>query len=116
MRAGIKHLSISSQGQVLKSSKGKIDEEIPVPSFLEDTSYHVKIFSKHIFFIVNDGKSQKCGCTKSYSIILNKYWGYTIKKNISFLPELQQASKVRLEHMFKNYDKCSAEWCCRTIT
>ena len=34
MRYVIKHPSKGDQGQVLRSSKGKIDEKIPEPSFL----------------------------------------------------------------------------------
>ena len=42
MRAAIKHPSIGVRGQVLKISKGKLDEEIPEPSFLSDPSHCVK--------------------------------------------------------------------------
>ena len=75
MRAVIKNLSIGDRGQVLKPSKGKLNEEIPVPYFLVYPSHHVKVFSKNIFSIVNYGKYHKCGCTKSVSIRLNKDWG-----------------------------------------
>ena len=50
--AVLKHPSIGVRGQVLKSSDGKIDEEIPEPSFLADPSHHVKVVAKHIFSIV----------------------------------------------------------------
>ena len=49
IRAVLKHPSIGVRGQVLKSSKGKLDEEIPEPSFLADTSHPVKVVAKHIF-------------------------------------------------------------------
>ena len=52
MRAVIKHPTIGVQFQVLKTSKGKFDEEISEPSFLADTSHRVKVVAKHIFFIV----------------------------------------------------------------
>ena len=38
MRAVLKHPSKGARGQVLKSSKGKLDEEKPEPSFLADPS------------------------------------------------------------------------------
>ena len=57
--------SKAAQGQVLKSSKGKNDEEIPEPSFLADTSHSVKVVTKNIFSIVNKSRAQKCGCTKA---------------------------------------------------
>ena len=80
MRAVLKHPSIGVRGQVLKTSKGKLDEEIPESSFLVDTSHHVKVVAKHIFSIVNESRAQRYGCTKADSLRLNKYWGYMIKK------------------------------------
>ena len=53
MRAALKHPLIGVRGQVLRTSKGKIDEEIPEPSFISDTSHCVKVVAKQIFFIVN---------------------------------------------------------------
>ena len=38
IRAVLKHPSKGARGQVLKSSKGKLDEEKPEPSFLADPS------------------------------------------------------------------------------
>ena len=61
MRYELKHPSIGVQGQVLKSSKGKIHADIPEPSFLAYTYHHVKVVAKHIFSIFNDGKYQQCG-------------------------------------------------------
>ena len=58
MRALFKHPSIGVQGQFLNSSKGKLYEEIPVTSFLADPYHDVKFVSKHIFYIVNDGKAK----------------------------------------------------------
>ena len=81
MRDVLKYLLIVSRGQVLKSSKGKLDEEIPAPSFLADPSHCVKVVSKHNFSIVNDGKSQRCGYTEANVLRFKKYWGYTINKN-----------------------------------
>ena len=75
MRAVIKHPSKYDRGQVLKSSKGKIDEEIPDPYFLLDPSHCVKFLSKQIFSIVRKSKDQQCGCTKADTLKLNKYWG-----------------------------------------
>ena len=61
----LKHPSKGSQGQVLKSYKGNIDEEIPDPYFLADPSHRVKVVTKHIFFIFNESRTQLCGCTKA---------------------------------------------------
>ena len=49
MQAVLKHPSKGSRGKVLKSSKVKIDEEIPVPSFLADLSHRVKVVAKDLF-------------------------------------------------------------------
>ena len=49
MRAVLKHPSKGVRGQVLKSSKGKLDEEIPEPSFLAYPSHRVKVVSQLIF-------------------------------------------------------------------
>ena len=59
MRAVIKHPSIGVQFQVLKTSKGKFDEEISEPSFLADPSHRVKVVAKHIFSIVNESRAQQ---------------------------------------------------------
>ena len=64
-------------------TESKFDEEIPVPSFLDIISYQRNVFDKRIFSIVIDGKAQRCGCTKSDDLSLNKYWGYMINKNRS---------------------------------
>ena len=81
IRALLKYPSRGVWGQVLKSSKGKIDKEIPVPSLLADPSYRAKFTAKHIFYIVNDVKAQQCGCTRVDALRLKKDWGYTIKNN-----------------------------------
>ena len=65
MRAALKHPSIGVRGQVMKASKGKLDEEIPEPSFLADTSHCVKVVAKHILYIVNGSKAQRCGSNKA---------------------------------------------------
>ena len=115
MQAVLKHPSISTQCQVLKSSKGKVDEETPVPLFLAYPSHRMKVVANHIFSIVNYGKARRYECTKADTIRLNKYWGYMINKNRSkSLEELLLASKFPLEHMFNNNGKCSAEWCFKT--
>ena len=56
MRAVLKHPSKGARGQVLKSSKGKLHEDIPDPYFLADPSHSVKVVPKHIFYIVNQSR------------------------------------------------------------
>ena len=75
MRDVLNHPLIGVRGQVLKKSKGKIDEEIPEPSFLTDPSHRVKVVARHIFSIVNKIRSQQCGFTKSDALRIKKYWG-----------------------------------------
>ena len=82
MRDVLNHPSKGAQGQVMKSSKGKIDEEIPEPSFLADPSHRVKVVAKHIFSIVNESRAQRYGCNKADTLRLKKDWGYMIKNNI----------------------------------
>ena len=82
MRAVLKHPSKGAQGQVLKSSKGKLDEEIPEPSFLADPSHHVKVVAEHIFSILNEIRAQKSGYTKADAIHINKYLGKLKKKQL----------------------------------
>ena len=57
MWAVLKHPIIGVWGQVLKTSKGKLDVKIPEPSFLADPSHRIKVVAKHIFYIVNDSKA-----------------------------------------------------------
>ena len=78
MRAVLKNPIIGVRGQVLKTSKGKLDVQILEPFFLEDPSHHIKIVAKHIFYIVNDSKAQRCGCTRADALRLKKDWGYMI--------------------------------------
>ena len=86
-------------------------------SFFADPYHCAKAVVKNIFSIVNDGKSQRCGYTKADSLRINKYLGYMINKNRNkYLEDLQQASKVPLEHMFNNNGKCIAERCFNTIS
>ena len=49
LRAVLKHPSKGAQGQVLNSSKVKLDEETPDPSSLADPSHHAKVVAKHTF-------------------------------------------------------------------
>ena len=53
IRAVLKHPSKGARGQVMKSSKGKFDEENPDPYFLAGSSHRVKVVAKHIFSIVS---------------------------------------------------------------
>ena len=64
----LKNTSKGARGQVLKSYKGKLDEEILDLSFLAYPSHRVKVVEKHIFFIVDKSKAQRCVCTKEYAI------------------------------------------------
>ena len=81
MQAVLKNPLIGVWGQVLKTPKGKLDEEIPEPSFLADPSIHVKVVAKHIFSIIKESRAQQCGCTKAKDLLIKKYWGYMIKNN-----------------------------------
>ena len=56
-------------------------------SFLADPSHSVKVFARGVFSIVDYINSQRCGCTKVDALRLNKYRGYTIKKNRSEILE-----------------------------
>ena len=75
IRALIKYPSKGSRGQVLKSSRVKLDEEIPDPSFLADPSHCVKVVAKHFFSVVNESRDLRCGCTKADALQLKKDWG-----------------------------------------
>ena len=115
MRALIKHPSIGVRGLVMKTSKGKIDEEIPEPSFFSDPSHRVKVLAKHIFSIVNESRYRRCGFTKADTLRLKKDWGYMIKNNREkTIEELSEASKITPEHMFNSHANCSAYWCFNT--
>ena len=75
----IKHTSSGDRGQVLKSSKVKLDEEIPETSLLAYPSHRVKVVFKHIFYIVNESRDKRFGCTKEDALQPEKDWEYTIK-------------------------------------
>ena len=81
MRAVLKHPSKGARGQVLKSPKGKLHEDVPEPSFLADPSHRVKVVAKHILSIANESRDLQCGYTKADALRLKKYWGYMIKNN-----------------------------------
>ena len=75
MRAVLKHPLIGVRGQVLKISKGKLDEEIPEPQFLADLTHRVKVVAKHIFSVDNERSAQLFGCTKADALRIKKDWG-----------------------------------------
>ena len=75
MRAALKYPSKGARGQVLKSSKGKLHEDIPETYFLADPSHRVKAVAKHIFSIVNKSRDLRCGCTKADALRLKNDWG-----------------------------------------
>ena len=52
-----------------------------MPYFLADPHHRIKLVAKHIFYIVNDGKTKRCGFTKADALRLKKCWRYMIKKN-----------------------------------
>ena len=79
VQAVVKHPLIGAWGRFLKTSKGKLDEEIPEPSFFADPSHRVKFVAKHIFSIVNKSRAQQCGCTKADALQIKKDWCYMIK-------------------------------------
>ena len=81
MQAFLKHPYIGVHGQVLKTYRGKLDEETPEPSFLADPSHRLKVVSKHIISIINKSRDQLCGVTKADSLRLKKYWGYMKNNN-----------------------------------
>ena len=115
MQAVLKHPSKVFRGQFLKSSKVKLDEEIPEPYFLAYPSHRVKVVDKHIFSIVNKSRAQRYGCTKADALRFNKHWGYMKNNNRGeTIEELSEASKVSLEHIFNSHDNCSAYWCFKT--
>ena len=69
-----------------------------MPSFLADTSHRMKGVSKHIFLIVNDVKTHRCGCTKAYALRLNKYLGYMIN-NIEIVLVFCKFEQEKALHM-----------------
>ena len=81
MQDVIKYSSRGAWVKVPKSSKGNLDDETPVLSFLSDPYYQVKVVSKHVFAIGNYRKVQRYGCTKADALKLKNYCGYTIKNN-----------------------------------
>ena len=112
MQAVLKHPSKGARGQVIKSLKGKLHEDIPEPYFLADPSHRVKVVAKHIFSIVNKSRDLRCGCTKEDALRIKKYWVYMIKKNKEkTIEEFSESSKVPLEHMFNSHANCNSEWC-----
>ena len=75
MRYVLKHPSKGARGQVLKSLKVKLHEDILEPSFLADPSHCVKVVAKHIFSIVNESRYLRCRCTKADALGLKRDWG-----------------------------------------
>ena len=92
---------------MLKSFKGKLREEITVPSFLGDISHQFKFVVRNLFSSVNDGRAQQCGCTKSDVLRLSKYWRCIIRKNRSKSSvKLKEERKFSFEHIFNYHVHC----------
>ena len=79
MQAVTNHPYKDAQGQVLKSSEGKLDEEIPYPSLLANTSHRLKDVANNIFSIAKESRDHKCECTRADALRLKKKCGYMIK-------------------------------------
>ena len=80
MQVVLNHPSRGAQGQFLKSSKGKLDENITVILFLEEKPHFMKVFSKHIFSILKYGKAQQCEWTKLDAHWIKNYLGIWKRK------------------------------------
>ena len=63
----------------MKSSKGKLDEKIPYPSFLADTFYRVKVVAKHIFSSSTKVGLSVVGAPKHMISDSRNIWGTQIK-------------------------------------
>ena len=103
MKALLKHPS--------NHKRGKLNPEIPEPSWLADPSHRTKVVAKYIFALAMLPKS-KSTCTKIDAIRVKKYFGYMIKTNRnSTISEIKIASLAVIEHLFDSHDYCNSRWC-----
>lgn len=103
MKALLKHPS--------NHKRGKLNPEIPEPSWLADPSHRTKVVAKYIFALAMLTKS-KSTCTKIDAIRVKKYFGYMIKTNRnSTISEIKIASQAVIEHLFDSHDYCNSRWC-----
>ena len=72
MRALLKHPG--------NHKRGKLNPEIPEPSWLADPSRSIKVVAKYIFTLA-ELLNSKSTCTKIDAVRVKKYFGYMIKTN-----------------------------------
>ena len=102
MRALLKHPK--------NHKRGKLNPEIPEPTWLADPSHRTKVVAKYIFALATLPKS-KSTCTKIDAIRVKKYFGYMLKTNRDrTIPEIKIASLAVIEHLFDNHQYCNSRW------
>ena len=103
MRAHLKHPG--------NHKRGKLNPEIPKPSWLADPSHRTKVVAKYMFNLATLPKS-KSTCTKIDAVRVKKYFGYMLKTNRDrTIPEIKIASLAVIEHLFDNHQYCDSRWC-----
>ena len=91
--------------------RGKLNPEIPEPSWLADPSHRTKVVAKYMFNLATLPKS-KSTCTKIDAVRVKKYFGYMLKTNRDrTIPEIKIASLAVIEHLFDNHHYCDSRWC-----
>ena len=103
MRALLKHPG--------NHKRGKLNPEIPEPSWLADSSHSIKVVAKYIFTLAALPKI-KSTCTKIDAVRVKKYFGYMIKTNRDrTISEKKIASLAVIEHLFDNHEYYNSRWC-----
>ena len=104
MRALLKHPG--------NHKRGKLNLEIPEPSWLADPSRRTKVVAKYFFTLAALPKS-KSTCTTIDVVRVKKYFGYMIKSNRDrTISEIKIASLAVIEHLFDSHVYCNSR-CCR---
>ena len=91
--------------------RGKLNPEIPEPSWLADPSHRTKVVAKYIFALETLPKS-KSTCTKIDAVRVKKYFGYMMKTNRDrTISEIKITPLAVIEHLFDSHVYCNSRWC-----
>ena len=91
--------------------RGKLNLEIPEPSWLADPSHRTKVVAKYIFTLAALSKS-KSTCITIDVVRVKTYFGYMTKTNRDrTISEIKIASLAVIKHLFDNHEYCNSRWC-----
>ena len=103
MRANLKHKT--------NNNKGKLDDNVPEPTFLADPGHRVKVMVKKLFARVSKNKDPN-KIKNIDALRIKKYTAcYITQKRTGDFGDFVRNALAPVEHMFDNHIYCDSSWC-----